>query len=153
MVSSVLFLFKPFCYHINYSFRQLLGPGSEAFAGSGRSGRALYGFRTNHKEHCTATRWFCLHIPLKARPAPAFSAGCAEEGVAVSAHRGHQTQHTALNCFLMPAERTQNQYNADLQILHASRTRLQNACVLKAYAGILWLQREKRRLLDPPTSV
>lgn len=65
IVSLALFCFKPLCSHINYSFRQLLGPGSETFAGSGQSSRALYDFMTDHKKHCTATRWFCLHILLK----------------------------------------------------------------------------------------
>lgn len=62
MVSSALFCFKSLCDHINYSFRQLLGPGSEAFAGSGQSSTMLYDFLTAHKTRGAATRWFCLHL-------------------------------------------------------------------------------------------
>jgi len=65
IVSLALFGFKTLRYHINYSFRQLLGPGSETSAGLGQSSKALYDFMTDHKKHCIATRWFCLHILLK----------------------------------------------------------------------------------------
>lgn len=41
VVSLALFCLKFLCYHIIYSLRQLLGPGSETSGGSGKSSRAL----------------------------------------------------------------------------------------------------------------
>lgn len=37
IISLALFCFKPLCYHINQSFGQLLGPGSEILRGQGKA--------------------------------------------------------------------------------------------------------------------
>lgn len=62
---QLCFILNAYVTTLTIAFGSFLAKALRLFTGTGQSSRALYDFMTDHKKHCIATRWFCLHILLK----------------------------------------------------------------------------------------